>query len=363
MPVYWRKDTSEASWWLRFQVKGRRVHERARGAETKRDAERVERDRRRAVEREIDKPTDTLDACAGRWWSEVGQHHQDPATADYRLARVVAGIGPETKMTAIDFDAVSAYVARRRLEPNRHGRMPSPASLNREIDLLRTVMNRSAERGIEVCRIAWRKIRLAEPEGRTFTLSHDDEAKIIAELPEDWRRLIAFLMVTGWRSGATCELQWSMVEKTIIRRTGKGGRTVIAAIDEVIAAILDCQRGAHPTHVFAMKGRRTTNTTARGVARPITPVLLLQEWHRACDRAGVARCRIHDLRHTAATRALAATRNIRVVQLLLGHTRVTTTERYAHVLEEEALLDAMEQTRKRTTERTRKTGIHLKSVK
>ena len=44
--------------------------------------------------------------------------------------------------------------------------------------------------------------------------------------------------------------------------------------------------------------------------------------------------RFHDARHTAATRVLRKS-NLRVVQQLLGHERVTTTEKYAHALAED----------------------------
>ncbi|MEV0149280.1 MULTISPECIES: tyrosine-type recombinase/integrase [unclassified Nonomuraea] len=49
------------------------------------------------------------------------------------------------------------------------------------------------------------------------------------------------------------------------------------------------------------------------------------------SRAGVRDVRVHDARHTAATLLIEQGVNIRVVQQVLGHTRVTTTERYTHV--------------------------------
>jgi site-specific recombinase XerD len=48
-------------------------------------------------------------------------------------------------------------------------------------------------------------------------------------------------------------------------------------------------------------------------------------------QAGVREVRVHDARHTTATLLIAQGVNIRVVQEILGHTRVTTTERYTHV--------------------------------
>ncbi|WP_431920516.1 tyrosine-type recombinase/integrase [Nonomuraea jabiensis] len=49
------------------------------------------------------------------------------------------------------------------------------------------------------------------------------------------------------------------------------------------------------------------------------------------QQAGVRDVRVHDARHTAATLLIEQGVNIRVVQQVLGHTRVTTTERYTHV--------------------------------
>ena len=48
-------------------------------------------------------------------------------------------------------------------------------------------------------------------------------------------------------------------------------------------------------------------------------------------QAQVRDARVHDARHTAATLLIEQGVHIRVVQEVLGHTRVTTTERYTHV--------------------------------
>src|SRR5262249_30096541 len=53
---------------------------------------------------------------------------------------------------------------------------------------------------------------------------------------------------------------------------------------------------------------------------------------RSEPTAGVADFRIHDLRHTGATRTLRASKNLRAVKEMLGHADIKTTMRYAHVL-------------------------------
>jgi integrase len=54
-------------------------------------------------------------------------------------------------------------------------------------------------------------------------------------------------------------------------------------------------------------------------------------WKAILAQAQVRDARVHDARHTAATLLIEQGVHIRVVQEVLGHTRVTTTERYTHV--------------------------------
>jgi len=54
-------------------------------------------------------------------------------------------------------------------------------------------------------------------------------------------------------------------------------------------------------------------------------------WQRARARAGLKDARIHDLRHTFASTAVAAGEGLPMIGKLLGHTQVQTTARYAHL--------------------------------
>lgn len=54
-------------------------------------------------------------------------------------------------------------------------------------------------------------------------------------------------------------------------------------------------------------------------------------WQRVRARAGLKDVRIHDLRHTFASTAVAAGQGLPMIGKLLGHTQVQTTARYAHL--------------------------------
>lgn len=58
---------------------------------------------------------------------------------------------------------------------------------------------------------------------------------------------------------------------------------------------------------------------------------LQHSWRRIRARTGLHDVRIHDLRHTFASTAVAAGQSLPMIGKLLGHTQVQTTARYAHL--------------------------------
>ena len=57
-------------------------------------------------------------------------------------------------------------------------------------------------------------------------------------------------------------------------------------------------------------------------------------WLVVRARAGLEDVRIHDLRHSFASRALALGESLTMIGKLLGHRKVQTTARYAHLARE-----------------------------
>jgi integrase len=63
----------------------------------------------------------------------------------------------------------------------------------------------------------------------------------------------------------------------------------------------------------------------------ITYDALVAAWRRALERAGIEGLRVHDLRHTAATRLALQTGNVFLVKALTGHKTLQMLERYVNV--------------------------------
>ena len=66
---------------------------------------------------------------------------------------------------------------------------------------------------------------------------------------------------------------------------------------------------------------------------------IFEPWARVRARANLDDVRIHDLRHSYASRALALGESLPVIAKLLGHAQIQTTARYTH-LTRDAVKDA-----------------------
>ena len=152
------------------------------------------------------------------------------------------------------------------------------------------------------------------------------------------RALLEFLYGTGARiSEATGldvdELQLGDPEDPLVRLIGKGGKHRVVPVGSYAARALEAylvrarpglaaasrRASASPAVFLNARGGRLTRQGAWGVL------------HAAAGRAGLpadAEVSPHTLRHSFATHLLDGGADIRVVQELLGHASVTTTQVY-----------------------------------
>jgi integrase len=187
----------------------------------------------------------------------------------------------------------------------------------------------------------WQALLLPEAPERVREAIGDEEARIIEALGPDYGRLFRFMLATGTRASGAL-LTWSQVEPVHrtarIRSKARDGHACFYTIpltDQQLAVLDECA-GHHPTHVFTYTVERSRGGRARGERLPVTDSGFKTHWRRRVREAGIAEgFRRHGARHTAATRFLRATGSLKGTQKLLGHARIETTSRYAHVLLED----------------------------
>lgn len=152
-----------------------------------------------------------------------------------------------------------------------------------------------------------------------------------------------------WPAGA--------IEITGKGRRGSPSQKRLIPITAVIRDILWPLRNNHPTAVFTYISRRRNaeKGIAKGTVMPITYQGLKTRWRRDREASGVTDLRMHDLRHTALTRLVRATGNLKLAQQLAGHKDITTTARYAHASLDD-LREAMTLAESRNKSRNASTG-------
>jgi integrase len=130
------------------------------------------------------------------------------------------------------------------------------------------------------------------------------------------------LMLTGCRLGEIMRLKWDYVDfagRALRLPDSKTGAKVVHLGQPALDVLNNIDRVEYNPWVI-------TGTM------PGAPLYDLQPfWQRVRTRAGLKDVRIHDLRHTFASTAVAAGQGLPIIGKLLGHTQVQTTARYAHL--------------------------------
>ncbi|WP_315759345.1 tyrosine-type recombinase/integrase [Bradyrhizobium sp. SZCCHNRI2007] len=305
----------------------------------------------------------TLKAACDRWWTEHGSTLADQRIRSV-LDRLVEIMGARTYLHTINDDAVSRMVAERRKDTRRDRtvvendrkvilRRPiTPRTVNRTIDLLRQVMYRAADNwnAAIVKMPKWRKHRLKQVKRHIREISAAEEAKLDAAEDRDYADVRRFAIITGLRKG-NLFLTWPQVdfELAVIRVITKGGQPRVIPLTREAYQMLWRRRGDHPVHVFTFVAKRTwkkhpknSEERIKGQRYPMT-YYGFTTYCRKWKKHGVT-ARIHDLRHTTGMRTLRRTRNLKVVQTLLGHTDIKTTATFYTDALVEDLREAMEET-------------------
>jgi integrase len=194
------------------------------------------------------------------------------------------------------------------------------ATVNRKLANIHTVLKYGFEREWlqKLPKFEWKE----ETEGRTRWLTEAEEEKMFALLAAwgevEVARFMEVSIDTGMRRSEILNLEAKNVDGPWVRlwvNKTKKPRSVPLSV-------------------------RAQEAIAQGLPFSLDERKLRTVWTRLKAEMGLEHDDdfvLHALRHTAATRTLSKTGNIAVVQKLLGHRKIQTTMRYAHISDDDLL--------------------------
>ena len=182
-------------------------------------------------------------------------------------------------------------------------------------------------RGSNPCK----SVRMYKTRNRDRFLTRDEYRRIgrvLREADENgsvWKPSVAairLIMLTGCRCQEIATLRWDDVDRSggyLRLRETKTGLRMIPLTPPALEVLNGIERV--PGNPWVFVGLKPQSHVSR----------IRSQWHRLRLQANLEDVRLHDLRHSYASRALALGESLSVIGKLLGHVKMETTARYAHL--------------------------------
>jgi integrase len=378
MSLYKRPDRTP--WYYEFELNNKR-YRGSTGTANKREAALFEAEVHRKAREDVREQREgikrmTLHAVAGKWLDASALNHKDHRNNESRVRKL---FGDELKQKGKEWELVEGarYGLSKTLmvheitqgtladlKAARQGEENTPGTINREISLVQTLMGFAASLTVVMPTkpIVWSdrrnraaSLKAAERKGKLRWLSLDEEHKLLDALDAKVREqigtddraaqdnfdLVVMLLDTGGRYEEIAGLRWPQVDLDAgvfdLYRSKTANESVFKMTKRV-KAILQRRRKeteprsyVFPAHVIIGHGRTAwarddgCRGHATGSIQSTIDSLGLN------DDPALDRVTPHTLRDTYASRLVQKGVSLAKIQLLLGHSSPTMTQKYAHL--------------------------------
>ncbi|MEV0144042.1 MULTISPECIES: site-specific tyrosine recombinase XerD [unclassified Nonomuraea] len=250
--------------------------------------------------------------------------------AEYLRSRGHATLGE------VGEDDVLAFLAALREGDGEHPAL-SAASAARAVSAVRGLHRFALREGVTAHDPAHQVRPPRQPRRLPKPIAVDQVERLIAASGPDGapltlrtRALLEVLYGTGARIDEAVGLAVDDLEDDQVRLRGKGGRTRVVPLGRYARSALDAYLvRARPALLAHGRGTPAVFLNARGGR--LTRQGAWEVLQAAAERAGLHGISPHVLRHSFATHLIDGGADVRVVQELLGHASVTTTQVYTLV--------------------------------
>jgi integrase/recombinase XerD len=204
-------------------------------------------------------------------------------------------------------------------------RKASPATQDMHVNALKFLYTVTLKRPEVVKDISHPK----RPQTLPVILSPEEVLRIFEAIRSvKYKAIIATAYAAGLRVSEVCGLRIADIDSQRMRihvRAGKGKKDRYVMLGESLLALLrQYYQAARPKGEYLFPGqkpqRHLTTTAVNKVLRQVIAATGLSK-----------RVTMHTLRHCFATHLLEAGTDIRILQVLLGHSSIRTTLRYTHI--------------------------------
>ena len=252
------------------------------------------------------------------WQKAIGKRYERSNIAARNILTIIDGNTPVAKLGLGDVERLK----RERLK------QVSPATVQRELNVLQAALNRAVEKDEVKSNPLRGRIRRFKLQSRKRILSDDEVDRLFCEASNGPRYLLVALSLMlgcGLRRGEALSLTWQDVDLaagSITVQAKKTKTTRVVPLPDWVKEILASSKRA-------LKRSPGRTVVAKEDGSPIASIR--RSFASCLKRAKIKGIVLHDLRRTYATRMAKAGASPWVIQRLLGHSALETSQIYVAI--------------------------------
>lgn len=319
MTVYKKKN---GKYYCRFQIDGERHHFLCAGAESEKDAKKLEsqfmfkvqQQQNGVMPKELKNITINQICKMYLEYSEVNKKSYSSDVSRTKLikqyfgeATLIKNIQPEKVEKFKDF----------LLEQNR-----SKMTVNRYLEQLKTIFKMAMDNDYLVKNPCKTIKKFPVKNYSVRYLKEDEEKRLFQVLPNYLKGIVIVALNTGLRKSNILELKWEQINfdfKFIEVLENKGNKHILLPLNDTLFDLFMATPEANRTGYIFINPE--TGLPYKDIKKA---------WTTALKTANIENFRFHDLRHTVGTRLAKENVPVNVIKEILAHSDIKTTMRYVH---------------------------------